>query len=701
MGIYQGLEIKMLRSGAAVEEHWHPDIDVIFVVEGSARATVQGKPFEMGAEDILLVNSSLTHSISCQEGALLCLVQFPWRMVSDLLGSAAFVFRCNSAADKMRSYHDLRNIFRSLVYYFVHEQQQQPSCLLESQMLRLLDCLVRNYLLKLDRDAEGQLSDEERLQRIFQYVNQNYQDKVGLAPLASEMFVSTSTLSRFFKKQTGMGFLDYLVQVRIHAAAMALERTDENITRISVNCGFSNLSVFNRTFREHMGVTPSEYRRTRREERRLETESQRESLEHLREHLKNAEMAELIPPAQTERKRRYTIRADGQAGTLYQKNWNEVINIGPMYKLTQARLQNHVLSLAQELGYYRIRLWDVLSQWLTITDVPHPGEYNFELVDSVLDFLVSNRLRPFLDFANRANAITLNEHMKLLQERAYIQVSSRAEWEHLIRAFIRHIVNRYGQAEANQWTFELTYFAQQNNLEACYPTDGPFRFQDAFCYFFTTVKKYLPQAEVGAFGAVPDWRPEFQLQFLKDCREAGCAPDFFSIIVYPYVCDPADPYPVPHRSSIPGWERIQIQQSRQLMKEAGLENCKLVVSEWNCTVSNRNYLNDSAYRGAYLAQELNSFMDLADLVTVSIGSDWVGNHFDTYRVASGNMGLLTQAGIRKPAFFAIQFLNMLGDYLITRGENYIVTRTGHGSYYILCFNEKHFNSSWYLCYPTD
>lgn len=691
MGIHQGLEMLIINSSPEAE-HWHPEIEVLFVIDGAARVLVQENTYLLKKEDILLINSSLSHNLVYLDDAILCCVKFPWRMVSDMLGSGAFIFQCNSVENQNHPFHDLRSIFRSLIYYYVREQHK-TALLMESHMLRLLDCLVEHYLVELNGSSGGKLSDEARLQQIFQFVNRNYQESVSLSQLAEEMFVSASTLSRFFKKQTGMGFVDYVNQVRVHAAAIELAQSEENVTKIAVNSGFSNLSVFNRTFRNLYGMSPSEYRRIEKES----AQQKQECLETLRDRLKETDFTIIEQPTRTERKQRIQAHMSGAGGTPYRKNWNRVINAGAVHQIMQANLQSHILTLVEQLGFSHVRIWSILSHKLMLTDGKRIGGYNYDMIDSVLDFLVSHHIHPYLDFGPRPDTISKNEEGTVFQENASVFFQSRRAWEHLIQDFVRHVMKRYGPGEVEQWIYELTYVYSPDHLEDCYSDSAePFQFINAFEYFYRTIKRFLPNAQVGGFGSIIDWQTPFQRQFMLDCRARDCVPDFFSIIVYPYFCKPDGPFPLPQRSSDINWETTQIAQARQLLKETGLEGCRLYVCEWSNTFSNRNYLNDSCYRSAYIAQKLSKIWNSVDLIAFSIGSDWVGSHFDTYRVVNGNMGLLSLSNIRKPAFFALRFMNMLGDCLIDRGENYIVTRTSHGSYYILCFNQKRFNSGYYL-----
>ena len=122
-------------------------------------------------------------------------------------------------------------------------------------------------------------------------IQSNYDKAITLQDLSKYLFLSMSYLSRYFKKNYGINFLDYLNSVRIHHAVESLLFTDLTITRIAVENGFANSAVFSKKFKEIYQVSPSQYRNTmgntRNEKKEVSTEFENIIKEKLEEYFEN------------------------------------------------------------------------------------------------------------------------------------------------------------------------------------------------------------------------------------------------------------------------------------------------------------------------------------------------------------------------------------------------------------------------------
>lgn len=102
------------------------------------------------------------------------------------------------------------------------------------------------------------------LMDICRYLDENYAEPVSLEMLAKQGRVSTGYLCRIFKKEIGLGVVDYLTERRIQTATRLLQETDDKILSIAMEAGFGDLSHFNRVFKKLTGLSPSAYRKQHR-----------------------------------------------------------------------------------------------------------------------------------------------------------------------------------------------------------------------------------------------------------------------------------------------------------------------------------------------------------------------------------------------------------------------------------------------------
>lgn len=99
------------------------------------------------------------------------------------------------------------------------------------------------------------------MQRAILYIHGHFTEKIQLPDVAVVANMSTNKFSRFFIKNTGSSFTDYVASLRIGRACRLLSETEKPITEICYEVGYTNLSNFNRSFLRHVGKSPSAYRR--------------------------------------------------------------------------------------------------------------------------------------------------------------------------------------------------------------------------------------------------------------------------------------------------------------------------------------------------------------------------------------------------------------------------------------------------------
>ena len=99
-----------------------------------------------------------------------------------------------------------------------------------------------------------------RTAAVLPYLQSHFHEKIALSNLAPMCGMDTFEFSRCFRREQGVTFRDYLMRMRIEAAARRLRRDERSVLDVACSVGFHDPSHFARLFRRHMGVTPTAYR---------------------------------------------------------------------------------------------------------------------------------------------------------------------------------------------------------------------------------------------------------------------------------------------------------------------------------------------------------------------------------------------------------------------------------------------------------
>ncbi len=108
--------------------------------------------------------------------------------------------------------------------------------------------------------APGRVADSRRIGRVEEYMQSHYAEPIRLHTLADIAGMSPIAFSRFFKLRAGRSVSDYLIDMRLGVASRLLIDSSKSVAEICYECGFNNLSNFNRIFKKRKGITPKGFR---------------------------------------------------------------------------------------------------------------------------------------------------------------------------------------------------------------------------------------------------------------------------------------------------------------------------------------------------------------------------------------------------------------------------------------------------------
>jgi AraC-like DNA-binding protein len=103
-------------------------------------------------------------------------------------------------------------------------------------------------------------SNDKKIEKVMDYVQRNYRTKFRAKEVAGLINMSEAGFSRFFKSRTEANFTEFVNDIRLSEARKLLIETKKSIQDISIDCGYDNLSYFNRQFKSHNNMSPKVFR---------------------------------------------------------------------------------------------------------------------------------------------------------------------------------------------------------------------------------------------------------------------------------------------------------------------------------------------------------------------------------------------------------------------------------------------------------
>jgi AraC-like DNA-binding protein len=252
--------------------HWHEILEFVYMLKGSICISVEGKTYKAFQGDIAIINPGVIHGFhSAETEVVMSTFQVGMELFDQSLvdlrdeNSQRFVFSRKTFIN-LQDNGDLHRRLEELILSMRQEYNVQKkgyrlairAKLYEMALIFLRDVPEQKIS---PLELAGRKYNHQILERVFSFIHSSFNDpNITLGQAANVAALSKFYFTRYFKKQTGQTFHDYLSQVRIDKAKEYLMETDKLITDISMLCGFSSFNTFNRLFKLYNGVSPSHYR---------------------------------------------------------------------------------------------------------------------------------------------------------------------------------------------------------------------------------------------------------------------------------------------------------------------------------------------------------------------------------------------------------------------------------------------------------
>ena len=609
--------------------------------------------------------------------------EIDFHLLAEYMESMQLLFWCNSVADKNAAYADLREVFDHILSRYF-EKDEKSALDLQALYFQAAHILTSNFLVKADdtRLNMDDSQDRQRVRRIQNYIQANYQSQISLNNLSDQLYLSNAYLSKYVKKHLGLTFMEYLNNVRLFHAVDELLYTKKNMTHIALDNGFPTSAAFTKAFRDIYGEAPSEYRRKMREQQEPENPEHGLSEEESGRIKKYLIFKEQHNEPVVKNQKVCTVDVQ-QTGKLL-TDCHKAICVGDAYTVLQSNVQSQLRDLQKAADIKYARMWNIFSR-----EECYNGKKgcNFRKIDQILDFLLENHMKPYLELGHKEVLLNYSAE-KFLKENEEIENYEVQVYEYIFREFCTHLVNRYGIDEIETWYFEYYNFSNTGATESTGMTEEEGLYYQYFATIYRILKGISPAIKVGGAGFILGYGTLGCRSILPIWKKKNLMPDFMSVYSYQYVAIDDNDKRYGRKSIDIDYMRNQTEILREVIKETGFQVPELHISEWNFTISNRNVLNDSCNQGAYVLKNCIDMNGEVDLMAYWHALDSYSDYYDADNVLNGDSGMISRDGIRKPSFYAYVFMNRLLPNVIKKDENSIITTNGRDRYVIACHNFK-------------
>ena len=273
-----GLRLFHNRDYEDYPEHWHTAIEIIMVTESEYGVIIGDKHYTLKEEDIIIINSGVLHALKAPPTGERIIFQFSdfllysLKEMETLLAFLPPVLFLTPQNDPQRLYSFVKKHMDAIVVEYSQEKAFFQSAIY-ARLIEIFIFLGRSAIWKRrreDRDvAENNPVKKKKymecVMNACNHINRHCHEKITLKDVADISGFSVFHFTRIFKQCMNMTFYEYLNQKRILRAEEYLSTTEDSITQIAMNSGFSSLSAFNRTFKNLKGCSPTLYRNKKEE----------------------------------------------------------------------------------------------------------------------------------------------------------------------------------------------------------------------------------------------------------------------------------------------------------------------------------------------------------------------------------------------------------------------------------------------------
>lgn len=254
--------------------HYHPEIDILLTLKNTGYHITGDYMGDLKPGTLLLNGSNVPHAFHPNEipegdpkNPAMLVIQFSEASMGKDLLAKLEMDRIRSFLDTTGRSFEFFGKTRETVEGMMWQMMEQNAAQRFAQFILILEALAsapekdRKPLVSQIYSPSLNEQNVELIDRVKNWILHNLDQAITLGEVAQVARMTPKSFSRFFKKNTGKAFIQYVNELRVGLACRKLMQTDASVSEICYASGFNNLSNFNRQFKERKGMSPKEFRK--------------------------------------------------------------------------------------------------------------------------------------------------------------------------------------------------------------------------------------------------------------------------------------------------------------------------------------------------------------------------------------------------------------------------------------------------------
>lgn len=251
-----------------IPSHWHREMEAFLMMAGRAQMVVDGETYEVEPGQAYFINSEALHAFTFLQGPVeYRSFLFDPGIVGGAPGSvfdSVYVRPLQERGARVLAFNRQEEgdwlFFEAFSRIFQLCRDQPPG-----YEFAVRDALSQMVLLakhkgQIDPPGQATAEQEKRVKAALQWMESRLREPITLKDISGHVNLCPRACQKAFQKYLHCSPMEYLQRRRVFAAAQRLSLTDDPITGIALDCGFSSPSYFSKQFKAHTGSTPKEYR---------------------------------------------------------------------------------------------------------------------------------------------------------------------------------------------------------------------------------------------------------------------------------------------------------------------------------------------------------------------------------------------------------------------------------------------------------